>query len=228
MLVAVRRIDGEHAGLDTRCDRSGDPATSGPIPVPRCPPAAGPCRIDRHIWPGSLTAFQPGWTIWRGVNECGGCGTWSWAWRPPPVAPQTSTRGPVPSAQAPGPVPLRGAPQIPAATVRDLATGGFIDRAEIVIFLGDPGTGKSHLSIALGIEASRRVRFTTTAGLVNELLEARDDRSLSKVVARYARACCITSRCPRSRVELLILDELMGLTACVRHAVPEPPAGEHS
>ena len=44
--------------------------------------------------------------------------------------------------------------------------------------------------------ASRRVRFTTTAGLVNELLEARDERTLSKVVARYAR------------VELLILDEL--------------------
>lgn len=91
------------------------------------------------------------------------------------------------------------APQIPAATIGDLATCGFVDRAETVIFLGEPGTGKSHLSIALGIEAcmaSRRVRFTTTAALVNELLEARDDRTLSKVVARYAR------------VELLILDEL--------------------
>jgi DNA replication protein DnaC len=43
---------------------------------------------------------------------------------------------------------------------------------------------------------SRRVRFVTTAALVNELLEARDDRTLSKIVARYAR------------VELLILDEL--------------------
>jgi DNA replication protein DnaC len=91
------------------------------------------------------------------------------------------------------------APQIPAATIRELATCSFIDRAETVIFLGEPGTGKSHLAIALGIEAcmaSRRVRFTTTAGLVNELLEARDDRVLSKVVARYAR------------VELLVLDEL--------------------
>ena len=95
------------------------------------------------------------------------------------------------------------APQIPAATIRDLATCRFIDRAETVIFLGEPGTGKSHLSIALGIEAcmaSRRVRFTTTAGLVNELLEARDDRTLSKVVARHAR------------VELLILDELAYVT----------------
>jgi DNA replication protein DnaC len=91
------------------------------------------------------------------------------------------------------------APQIPAATIRDLASCSFIDRAETVIFLGEPGTGKSHLAIALGIEAcmaSRRVRFVTTAGLVNELLEARDERILSKVVARY------------SRVELLVLDEL--------------------
>jgi DNA replication protein DnaC len=91
------------------------------------------------------------------------------------------------------------APQIPAATIRELATCSFIDRAETVIFLGEPGTGKSHLAIALGIEAcmaSRRVRFTTTAGLVNELLEARDERILSKVVTRY------------SRVELLVLDEL--------------------
>jgi len=91
------------------------------------------------------------------------------------------------------------APQIPAATIRDLATCAFVDRAETVIFLGEPGTGKSHLSIALGIEAcmaSHRVRFTTAAALVNELIEARDDRTLSKVVARYGR------------VELLILDEL--------------------
>jgi DNA replication protein DnaC len=43
---------------------------------------------------------------------------------------------------------------------------------------------------------SRRVRFTTTAGLVNELVEARDDRSLSRVVARY------------SRVDVLVLDEV--------------------
>jgi DNA replication protein DnaC len=100
------------------------------------------------------------------------------------------------------------APQIPAATIRDLSGCGFIDQAETVIFLGEPGTGKSHLSIALGIEAcmqSRRVRFTTTAGLVNELLEARDARALSKLVARYAR------------FELLVLDEL----AYVPLAAPE-------
>jgi DNA replication protein DnaC len=91
------------------------------------------------------------------------------------------------------------APQIPAATIHELATCAFVDRAENAILLGESGTGKSHLAIALGIAAcmqSRRVRFVTTAGLVNELLEARDDRVLSKIVARYAR------------VELLILDEV--------------------
>lgn len=91
------------------------------------------------------------------------------------------------------------APQIPVATINELATCAFVERAENVILLGESGTGKSHLAIALGIAAcmqSRRVRFATTAGLVNELLEARDDRVLSKIVARYGR------------VELLILDEL--------------------
>jgi len=91
------------------------------------------------------------------------------------------------------------APQIPVATIHELAGCGFIERAENAILLGESGTGKSHLAIALGIAAcmqSRRVRFVTTAGLVNELLEARDDRTLSRIVARYAR------------VELLVLDEM--------------------
>jgi DNA replication protein DnaC len=91
------------------------------------------------------------------------------------------------------------APHIPAALITELATCSFIDKAENAIFLGDSGTGKTHLAIALGIEAcmaARRVRFTTTAGLVNELLEAKEHHALSRVVARYGR------------VELLILDEL--------------------
>ena len=90
-------------------------------------------------------------------------------------------------------------PALSARTIRELATAEFCARAENVILIGDSGTGKTHLAIALGIAAcmtSRRVRFTTTAGLVNELLEARDERILSKVVHRYANA------------DLLVLDEL--------------------
>ena len=67
------------------------------------------------------------------------------------------------------------------------------------MLLGDSGTGKSHLLIALGIaacEQGRRVRYTTTAQLVNELAEAADERRLSRLVGRY------------SRLELLCLDEL--------------------
>ena len=71
-----------------------------------------------------------------------------------------------------------------------MIAGSVVAGGRRVIFLGEPGTGKTHLAISLVIEAcmaSRRVRFTTTAGLVNELLEARDERLLSRVVARYAR-----------------------------------------
>lgn len=91
------------------------------------------------------------------------------------------------------------APHIPAATVGALAEGHWIDRGEPVVLLGDSGTGKSHLLIALGVaacEQGRRVRYVTAAGLVNELVEAADDRQLSRTIARYAR------------LDLLCLDEL--------------------
>jgi DNA replication protein DnaC len=61
------------------------------------------------------------------------------------------------------------------------------------------GTGKSHLLIGLGVaacEQGRRVRYATAAQLVNELVEAADERRLSRLVARYGR------------LDLLCLDEL--------------------
>ncbi len=61
------------------------------------------------------------------------------------------------------------------------------------------GTGKTHLLIGLGLaacEQGRRVRYATTAQLVNELAEAADNRQLSRVVGRYGR------------LDLLLLDEL--------------------
>jgi len=74
-----------------------------------------------------------------------------------------------------------------------------MDAGEPVVLLGDSGTGKSHLLIGLGLaacEQGRRVRYVTTAQLVNELVEAADERILSRVVARYGR------------LDLLLLDEL--------------------
>jgi DNA replication protein DnaC len=58
------------------------------------------------------------------------------------------------------------------------------------VLLGDSGTGKSHVLIGLGLaacEQGRRVRYVTTAQLVNELVEAADERVLSRVVACYGR-----------------------------------------
>jgi DNA replication protein DnaC len=91
------------------------------------------------------------------------------------------------------------APTISPGQISKLADGDYIDRAENVLFVGDGGTGKTMLATALGVAAcqqGRAVRFTTIAGLVNELLEARDESTLSRVVARWAR------------VDLMIADEL--------------------
>jgi DNA replication protein DnaC len=56
--------------------------------------------------------------------------------------------------------------------------------------IGDSGTGKSHLLISLGTAAAEqgyRVRYTLASKLVNELVEADDDKQLSKTITRYGR-----------------------------------------
>ncbi len=81
-------------------------------------------------------------------------------------------------------------PNVPPATIATLADGAWIDDREQVILIGDAGTGKTHLAIALAARAcqqGRRVRFTTLAALANELQEAHSRRELARVVARYAR-----------------------------------------
>ncbi len=90
-------------------------------------------------------------------------------------------------------------PAINPATVATLATGTWISKGESLCLIGDSGTGKSHLLIALGTEAARtgrRVRYALAAKLVNELVEAADERQLSRTIARYGR------------VDLLCIDEL--------------------
>src|SRR6185437_5860327 len=77
-----------------------------------------------------------------------------------------------------------------AATLAALAAGAWIDAGQPLVLVGDSGTGKTHLLIGLGLaacEQGRRVRYATTAQLVNELAEAADSRQLSRVVARYGR-----------------------------------------
>ena len=90
-------------------------------------------------------------------------------------------------------------PSLNKTLVLELARCEFLARRENVLLLGNSGTGKTHIALALGLAACQRghrVRFTTTAALVSELIEARDEKKLlrfQKQIASY---------------ELLIVDEL--------------------
>ena len=91
------------------------------------------------------------------------------------------------------------APAVSPTKIAALAAGAYIGRAEPVVFLGDSGTGKTHLLSGLCVAAcrqKRRVRFTTAAALVNELVEAKHHLQLGRVLARW------------ERYELVAIDEL--------------------
>jgi DNA replication protein DnaC len=90
-------------------------------------------------------------------------------------------------------------PSVSAAIIHQLATCAWVKAGHPLCLIGDSGTGKSHLLIGLGTaaaEAGYRVRYTLASKLVNELVEAADDKQLSKTINRYGR------------VDLLCLDEL--------------------
>ena len=72
-------------------------------------------------------------------------------------------------------------PSLNKSLVLELARCEFIEPKECVLALGNSGTGKTHLALALGLAACQkgyRVRFTTTAAMVHELIEARDEKRL--------------------------------------------------
>ena len=86
-----------------------------------------------------------------------------------------------------------------ATQIHTLARGEWVTAPEKLILAGPIGTGKTHVAIALGVEATkqkRRVLFTRAAGLVRQLVEARDARELTRLQQRLLR------------VDVLILDEL--------------------
>ena len=90
-------------------------------------------------------------------------------------------------------------PDLDRRFIHELATGEYIRELRNIIFLGKSGTGKTHLATSLAVEACKqgmRTRFVTCCGLANELIEARHERELSRVIQRYAR------------YGLLVLDEL--------------------
>ena len=90
-------------------------------------------------------------------------------------------------------------PDLDIRVIRELTGCDYIKEHRNVIFLGRSGTGKTHLATSLGVEACRnnyRTRFVSCYGLVNELIEARQERDLRRLIGRHAR------------YDLLILDEL--------------------
>lgn len=87
---------------------------------------------------------------------------------------------------------------LPQSLLLELLHCYYIQQTEPIIFIGEPGTGKTHLAIALGYAAAKRgfhVKFVTLAQLSNQLIEAKDGRTLSSIINRF------------SKVDLLIIDE---------------------
>lgn len=90
-------------------------------------------------------------------------------------------------------------PQLNKNQILDLARGEYIQQKQSLIFIGNPGLGKTHLATGLAAaacRAGRRVRFWTAAGLVNELLQAQDDHRLHRFITATLK------------LDLVVLDEL--------------------
>ena len=127
-----------------------------------------------------------------------------WRWAIPVDREQRATERRIKAAKCPVLKSLetfefRAIPSVNKSLVLELARSEYLDRRENVLALGNSGTGKTHLALALGLAACQkgaRVRFTTAAALVNELLEARDDKHLLRVQKQLAKQ------------DLLIVDEL--------------------
>jgi len=90
-------------------------------------------------------------------------------------------------------------PELPKTKILELASGDFVRKKENVICLGQSGTGKSHIALALGlsvISSGQTVRFTTAVNLAQELLAAKDEHRLPRALKSY------------EKFDLVILDEL--------------------
>jgi len=94
---------------------------------------------------------------------------------------------------------MKRLPRKVAQQVQTLLDGSFLERCENVLAFGKPGSGKTHLLCALGqelIRVGRRIYFTPTALLVQDLLRAKQDLKLARLFKRLAK------------YDALILDDL--------------------
>lgn len=90
-------------------------------------------------------------------------------------------------------------PELSKQRVLDLARGEYLDKAEAILLIGNPGLGKSHIATGLALAACRqghRVRFYNAAGLVNELIQAQNEHRLPKFMTAALKH------------RLIVLDEL--------------------
>ena len=90
-------------------------------------------------------------------------------------------------------------PSLNKALTMELARCDYIERRENIITLGPSGTGKTHIALGLGLAACQKglkVRFTTAAALVHDLIEAQDERKLQRLQKQLTNQ------------NLLIIDEL--------------------
>ena len=81
-------------------------------------------------------------------------------------------------------------PQINEMQIKDLASLGFMEQAENIVFLGSSGVGKTHLATSLGIESSRNRRstyFIKCHDLIQNLKSAKDEGRLETRLKHYAR-----------------------------------------
>jgi DNA replication protein DnaC len=94
---------------------------------------------------------------------------------------------------------FKAQPSINQELIRELMRGEYMDQKENVLFVGNSGTGKTHLATALAFEAccqGKAVRFFSVTGLVTQLVERKEEKQLSRFLRQL------------QRLNLIVLDEM--------------------
>ena len=98
-------------------------------------------------------------------------------------------------------------PGVKQHTIDELVKGDFIDRAANLLIFGNPGTGKTHLTIALTQEwcsAGRKVLFTSAAELIQVLIKAKSDMTWNKKIESL------------NKNDVIVIDDI-SYVPCERH-----------